>query len=153
MCFNVEMMVRVRGDGGPGGLALPKPSGIPLDDGSGAKLRLWGEFPLYYVTNGCCGCGAIDGPRDGPGRLVVVRFVEDLLAVFPVDSVELLWWRGDDSDRPGDLPRRPIDWPAFVDLNDRGELESRVLYLIQGKPERKRRTRRSDRADRVAAGW
>lgn len=141
MCTNVEMMVRVRDDAGAGGLVLPKPTGIPLDDGSGAKFRLCGEFPLYWVTNGCCGCGAIDWPSDGPGRLVVVRFVEDLLAVFPVESVEVLWWWGDDNDRTADPPRRSIGWPEFVDLNDRGELESRVAYMIHGKPERKRKTR------------
>jgi hypothetical protein len=90
VCYNVELTVNLKEDAGTGAPLLPEPSAFPLRDGSGAKLRLRGDFPHDYVTNLCCGCGAIEGPLDGPGRLLPARFVSDLLAVSPVSSVELL---------------------------------------------------------------
>jgi hypothetical protein len=136
VCYNVEMTVHLRQDAGTDSLLLSSPSAFPLTDDSGAKLYLRGDFPHYYVTNGCCGCGSIEGPRDGPGRLLPDRFISYFLAVFPVGSVELLWWWGD---KPRDPPRRPVTWPEFVHMNDGGQLESRIAYLVHGKPHQKHR--------------
>lgn len=136
MCYNVEMTVCLKEDAGTDALVLAAPSAYPLPDDSPGRLYLRGEFPYYYVTNGSCGCGSVEGPRVGPGRLLPVRFVRDLLAVFPVGSVELLWWWGDDGDKPRDPPRRSLSWSEFVQVNDQRQLESRIAYLVHGKPTR-----------------
>ena len=136
MCYNVEMTVTLKEDAGTSVLLLPKPSAFPLRDSSEAKLHLRGDFPHYYVTNLCCGCGAIEGPPDGPGRLLPTRFVGELLRVFPVGSVKLLWWWGGQDDKPCDPPQRRVTWSEFVRLNDLLQLESRTAYFIREKPTR-----------------
>lgn len=139
MCYNVEMTVHLREDAGTDSLALPAPSAFPLSDlPDDARLQLRGTFPHYYVFNGACGCGSIEGPTKGPGRLVPVRFVSEYLAVFSLESIELIWWWGNDLDKPLDPPRRPVHWRDFVNLNEKSDLESGVAYVILGKPEPRR---------------
>ncbi len=135
MCTNVELTVRLMDNAGTDVLILPMPPAFPLPEPSDARLSLRGDFPHYFVTSGACGCGSIDGPREGPGRFLPVRFVSFFLSVFAVSSVELLWWWGDDRDKLLTPPRRRMSWSDFVQRNARGQLESQIAYLIRGKPE------------------
>ncbi len=133
MCDCIELTVKLREDAGTDFLALPVQSAYRLPNGEGT---LWcvGEFPNYSITNGCCGCGSIDGSEDGPARLVPLRFVGYFLSIFPVGSVALLWWWGDDSNKPRHPPSRRVPWSEFVQLNDERRLDNRVLYEIFGTP-------------------
>jgi hypothetical protein len=74
MCYNVELTVKLNDNAGTDYLALPIQSAYRLPNEEGT---LWcaGEFPNYYITNGSCGCGAIDGPSQGPCRLMPHKFI------------------------------------------------------------------------------
>ena len=135
MCYNVELTVKLNDNAGTDSLALPVQSAYHLPN---AKGTLWcaGEFPNYYLTNGSCGCGSIDGPPEGPGRLTAHQFVSYFLWIFPVRSVELLWWYGNHTEKPSVPTRRRLKWSEFVHLNDVKCLDSGVLYEIVGRPTR-----------------
>ena len=135
MCIYVELTVRLSDSAATDSLALPDQSAYRLPNKEGT---LWcaGEFPNYYITNGSCGCGSIDGPREGPGRLIPRRFVSYFLSIFPVRSVELLWWDSSYTHKPSAPARCQVEWSEFMHINDELRLESGVLYEIAGRPSR-----------------
>lgn len=135
MCDCIELKVRLRDDAGTDTLVLPRQSAHRLPNGEGT---LWchGEFPDYWIGNGSCGCGSIEGREGGPARLIPLQFVGYFLTLFPVDRVELIWWNGSSDNKPIAPPICEIPWPEFVRRNDRRQFHDGVLYVISGRPER-----------------
>jgi hypothetical protein len=79
-----------------------------------------------------------------------------------VAFVEISWWWGDERDLPDKPPWRWLNWSEFLEVNDRGRLKDRVLYLIADSRselsrtwpilERDRRIAAPPRRDRDASG-
>jgi hypothetical protein len=136
MCHNVEWEVHEAGGPGADVLRDAMPPPFDLPDGGGT-LHCQGEFPHYYVTNGCCGCGSISGPREGAGRLEPLRFLSFFLEKESVSSVEVLWWWGEKPEKPR---QQWVHWSEFMRLNKERGVESGVAYLVHGKPTSPRRT-------------